>query len=442
MIKVFNSMSNQLEEFKPLQENKVSMYVCGPTVYNYPHIGNFRPVITFDILRRLFERLGYEVNYISNITDIDDKIINEAIKEGTSEAEIAKKYEESFFKTSLDLNCKLPTHVPHAISTIPHMINFINDLIKEGYAYEADGDVYFRVSKIKDYGLLNHFNPDDLKVGARIEENDKKENPLDFALWKKTNEGIKFDAPFGLGRPGWHTECVCMIQEYYEDGRIDIHGGGFDLKFPHHENEIAQANALFHHHIANYWMHNGFINIDDVKMSKSLGNVKLAKDLVEKYGGNTIRMVMLSSHYRAPLNFNDTVLTNSQNDVNKIISALKNASIAIQLNANKNSDEKLENVSKFLEELSIDLNTSNALTVLYTTLKEMNNALRQKDYVELQKLYNSVLDMIDVLGIKFEEKILTDEDKELFTKWNEFRSNKDFENADKMRTILSERGLL
>ncbi len=442
MVKIFNSLTNKLEEFKPLEEGKVSLYVCGPTVYSYPHVGNFRPVITFDVLVRLFRKLGYEVTYISNITDIDDKIINQAIKENVSEKEIATKYETNFFDVQKELNCVRPTYTPHATTTIPHMIKFIEQLIKEGYAYEVDGDVFFRVKKINDYGILNHFNPDDLQSGARIEENNKKEDPLDFALWKNTDVGIKFDAPFGLGRPGWHTECVCMIQDYYPDARIDIHGGGFDLKFPHHENEIAQANAIYHHHIANYWMHNGFINLGDEKMSKSLGNVIYGKDLVKQYGGNVVRMVMLEGHYRAPLNFASDQLVNAQNDLNKIFSALKNASINLQINSIDSKESSKDLINKFLDELSVDLNTSNGLTIIYGAIKDMNNALRSKDYNTLSVLFNSVLEMIDVLGLKYEDVKLSNEDKELFNKWNEYRLNKDFANADIIRNKLSEKGLI
>lgn len=441
-IKIFNSLSNQLEVFKPLEEGKVSMYVCGPTVYGYVHVGNLRPVITFDILRRLFERVGYDVTYISNITDIDDKIINTAIKENTTEEFIANLYEENFFKVTDAVNAKKPTHVPHATKTIDRMVDFIQKLIDLGYAYEKDGDVFFRVTKVKDYGQLGHFEIENLQSGARIEENSKKENPLDFALWKKTEIGIKFPAPFGEGRPGWHTECVVMIQEYYPEGRIDIHGGGFDLKFPHHENEIAQAEACFHHNIATYWMHNGFINIDNVKMSKSIGNVRLAKDLVSEYGGNVIRMVMLSSHYRAPLNFSDEVLKNAANDVEKIMNVLKQANIQLDLEGKlKNVELDQVRIEAFLNELAVDLNTSNALTVLYSVVKDLNMAIRRKEPT-MGILYHTIKDMIDVLGLKYDELTLKEEEKALFNKWYEYRANKDFANADIIRNQLVELKLL
>jgi len=441
-IKIYNSLTNKLESFVPLENGKVSMYVCGPTVYSYPHIGNLRPVVSFDVVRRLFERVGYEVTHMSNITDIDDKIIKAAIDNNCTEKDITDKYEANFYEVCEAVNALRPTVTPHATTTIPEMVKFIQDLIDNGFAYEVDGDVYFRVKKVPNYGCLSHFDVDDLKVGARIEENTKKEDPLDFALWKNTDVGIKFPAPFGDGRPGWHTECVVMIKQKYPTARIDIHGGGFDLKFPHHENEIAQAQALFNHSIATYWMHNGFINIDNVKMSKSLGNVKHAKDIIAEYTGKVLRMVMLESHYRAPLNISDEVFKNATNDLNKIESCLKNASIQLQLNNITGKEENEEKINKFLEELAQDFNTSNALTEVYNVIKDINNCLRSKDYTSLLPLYNTLVDECNTLGIKVEEVKLTDDDKEMFNKWYEARNNKDFETADIYRNKLLEKGLI
>ena len=442
-VKLFNSLTNNLEVFKPLKEGKVSMYVCGPTVYSYPHIGNLRPVVTFDILRRLFEHLGYKVTYISNITDIDDKIIKAAIEEKVSEKDIASKYEKNFFDCCDKIHAKRPTHIPHATHTIPRMVEFISKLIKDGYAYEVDGDVYFRVTNIKDYGKLSHFQVENLKSGARIEENEKKENPLDFALWKKTEVGIKFPAPFGEGRPGWHTECVVMIQDYYPEGRIDIHGGGFDLKFPHHENEIAQAEAIFHHAIATYWLHNGFINIDNVKMSKSLGNVITAQSLLDDNGGNVVRMVMLSSHYRAPLNISQEILESAKKEVERIALPLKQVSIQLQNSGVARHDNYDQaKLAEFLEMVANDLNTANGLSVLYQNLKELNVASRQKDMDKVQILYNTIAQMLDVLGLEFSEVILSEEDKELYKKWEEYRKEKNFEKADEIRKLLASKGLV
>ena len=304
-IKLYNSLSNSLETFKPLHEGKVSMYVCGPTVYNYPHIGNMRPVVVFDTFRRFLTYVGYDVTYVSNFTDVDDKIIKEAQKENKSEKELTEFFINEFKKTSLAIGSQIPSITPKVTEYIQAIISYIDQLVKLGAAYVVDGDVYFRVSKIKDYGALSGINVEDLMVGARIEENSKKESPLDFALWKTTSVGINWDSPWGKGRPGWHTECCVMIDTIFPDHFIDIHGGGYDLKFPHHENEIAQAEAMHRNKIANYWMHNAFINFGNEKMSKSLGNVVLAKDMIEKFSGPVTRLVILSAHYRQPVNFTD-----------------------------------------------------------------------------------------------------------------------------------------
>ncbi|HCJ37070.1 MAG TPA: cysteine--tRNA ligase, partial [Erysipelotrichaceae bacterium] len=285
-MKIYNSFTNQKEEFKPIEEGKVGIYVCGPTVYNYVHIGNTRPMIIFDVLRRTFEYLGYDVTFVSNYTDVDDKIIKKAKEEGVSEKELTEKYIKAYEDVRNGLNIETPTHTPRVTETMDKIIAFVAALIEKGYAYESQGDVYFRVSKIKDYGHLSGIHVEDLIQGASertsTEDDDKKESSLDFALWKKTNEGIQFDSPWSKGRPGWHTECVVMINDIFGRGLIDIHGGGYDLKFPHHENEIAQAIAYSNTHLANYWMHNQMININGEKMSKSLGNVLWAKDLLVK----------------------------------------------------------------------------------------------------------------------------------------------------------------
>lgn len=287
-MKVFNSLTNKKEEFKPIKEGEVSIYVCGPTVYNYVHIGNTRPMIVFDILRRTFEYLGYKVTFVSNFTDVDDKIIKAAKEEGITEKQLTDKYIQAYEDVRRGLNLLFPTYAPRVTETMQPIIDFIKSLVDDGFAYEVDGDVYFRVTKIHEYGMLSGIKIEDLIAGAseRVEETDKKESSTDFALWKKTDEGIRFDSPWSKGRPGWHTECVVMINDIFDNGRIDIHGGGQDLKFPHHENEIAQSIACHHHPIANIWMHNQMININNQKMSKSLGNVLWAKDLLEELGCN------------------------------------------------------------------------------------------------------------------------------------------------------------
>ena len=337
-ITFYNSLTNSLEEFKTVKPNEVSMYVCGPTVYNYPHIGNMRPVVVFDTLRRFLSYVGYKVTYVSNFTDVDDKIIKAAQKEGKTEKELTEFYIQEFLKVTKALGSDKPNITPKVTEYIPKIIEYIDNLVKIGAAYVVDGDVYFRVPLINDYGSLSGINPQDLVVGARIEENSKKESPLDFALWKTTDEGIKWDSPWGKGRPGWHTECCVMIDTIFPNQEIDIHGGGYDLKFPHHENEIAQTEATHHNKIAHYWMHNGFINFGNEKMSKSLGNVVYAKDMIEKYGGPVTRLVILNAHYRQPVNYTDETVNAAIQEVNKMQMAYKQMALQLQVN-NINLDE-------------------------------------------------------------------------------------------------------
>ena len=303
---IYNSLSDKLEEFKPIHEGKVNMYVCGPTVYNYIHIGNARPVIFYDMLKRYLTFLGYDVTYASNITDVDDKIIKKAIEENKTEHEIASFYENAFFEAVKKVGSNKPDIIPHATDYIEEMINFIQKLVDAGYAYESNGDVYFRVSKVADYGCLSNQVSEDLNQGARISINDNKENPLDFALWKKTDEGIKWNSPFGMGRPGWHTECVVMNHKLF-NGEIDIHGGGMDLKFPHHENEIAQCEALYHHHLAKYWIHVGRLDLQGAKMSKSLGNCLYVKDLNSTKDGMILRCLILFAPYRSIISYSEAL---------------------------------------------------------------------------------------------------------------------------------------
>ena len=444
-IKIYNSMSNKVETFKPLKEGSVSMYVCGPTVYNYPHIGNMRPVVVFDTFRRFLTYIGYDVTYVSNFTDVDDKIIKEAQKENKSEKELTEFFIEEFKKTTLAIGSQIPSITPKVTEYIPSIIRYIEELVKLGAAYEIDGDVYFRVSKIKEYGKLSGINVEDLMVGARIEENSKKESPLDFVLWKKTNVGINWDSPWGKGRPGWHTECCVMIDTIFPDHFIDIHGGGYDLKFPHHENEIAQATAMHDNKIANYWVHNAFINFGNEKMSKSLGNVVYAKDMIEKFGGPVTRLVILSAHYRQPVNFTDETVNTAVSEINKIQMAYKQASLALQTN---NIDLSKGNakpyIDNFLLALADDMNTANALAELFNVIKEVNQVIRNReiDFVKLNDLYKTVTDMLYVLGLDIKAKILSDDDKELYSKYLESKRNKDFETSDVLRQELMKRGIL
>ena len=444
-VKLYNSLSNQIETFKPIRENQVTCYVCGPTVYNYVHFGNMRPVVVFDVLRRLFIELGYKVTFISNYTDIDDKIIKQAKEEGISEKEVAEKYIAAFEEDMHNVHSLKPDYQPRVTETMPLIIKFISDLIGKGYAYEVDGDVYFRVSKVEDYGCLSNMKKDDLVVGARIDENSKKESPLDFALWKKTDSGIQFDSPWSKGRPGWHSECVVMINSLVKDHMIDIHGGGFDLKFPHHENEIAQQVALHGNKIANYWMHNGFINIDNVKMSKSLGNVKQAKEMISLYGGNVVRFILVNSYYRTPVNFSDSLAMSAKKELDKIEQALNKMSVHLQLaNVDVTNYEGELDMEGFLSALCNDLNTPNALTEVYRIVKEGNIYLRSDptNYKGIALRLFTLRKMLEILGLEFPLYILTDEDRALFDEYNQARKDCNYFRADEIRKLLIEKKLL
>lgn len=443
-ITFYNSLTNSLEEFKTVKPNEVSMYVCGPTVYNYPHIGNMRPVVVFDTLRRFLSYVGYKVTYVSNFTDVDDKIIKAAQKEGKTEKELTEFYIQEFLKVTKALGSDKPNITPKVTEYIPKIIEYIDNLVKIGAAYVVDGDVYFRVPLIKDYGSLSGINPEDLVVGARIEENSKKESPLDFALWKTTDEGIKWDSPWGKGRPGWHTECCVMIDTIFPNQEIDIHGGGYDLKFPHHENEIAQTEATHHHKIAHYWMHNGFINFGNEKMSKSLGNVVYAKDMIEKYGGPVTRLVILNAHYRQPVNYTDETVNAAIQEVNKMQMAYKQMALQLQVN-NINLDEgKPVYIEKFLESLADDLNTANALAELYNLIKEANQTIRSReiDFAKLNDQFKTLTDMFNVLGLNIEYVKLGDEERALYNDYLTAKQEKNFAKSDEIRQILISKGIM
>ena len=435
-IKFFNSLSNTVETLKPLKEKEVSIYCCGPTVYGDAHVGNIRPVIVFDTLRRFLSFLGYNVKLVSNFTDVDDKIINKAQQEGVSEQVITDRYIAAYKDVLTKLNVEPHYLNPRVTEYMPQIIKYIEELVKLGAAYEKDGDVFFRISSIKDYGELSNMKVDDLVVGARIEENSKKESPLDFTLWKKTDVGIQWDSPWGKGRPGWHTECCVMINSIF-DGKIDIHGGGFDLKFPHHENEIAQAKAHDHNKIANVWMHNGFVNFGEEKMSKSLGNVVLAKDAIAKYGGNVMRLLILSTHYRAPVSFTEETVQSASNELQKIQKAYNQLAVAIQL-ANGDLNSKELKVDDFVKALADDLNTSNALAAVFETVRQANIELRKRplNLREISGIFASLSAMLNVLGIKFEMPILTPELKKIHEQYLDLKAQKRFEESDKLRDVL------
>ena len=444
MIKLYNTKTLKIEEFKPIEPGHVSMYVCGPTVYNYAHIGNARPMVVFDVLKRLFEAEGYTVKYVSNFTDVDDKIINKAIEENTTESVIANRYIDAYQAVRKELNTELPDITPRVTETMDAIIKFIDELVQSGHAYNVDGDVYFSVESVPTYGEISHQKLEQLEAGARVEENSAKRNPYDFALWKKTDKGIKWDSPWGQGRPGWHTECVVMINNNLGE-MIDIHGGGMDLRFPHHENEAAQQEALHGNALANYWIHNAMININGDKMSKSLGNVIWAKDVVEKLGTNLTRWLMSSVHYRKELNFSDETIETARKELSRVLLPLKQADIKAGLagiTLSNAYDE--ESYRHFLDQLDDDMNTPNAYEVIFNTVKQLNTALRSKeiDFETVSKYRNAVEKMLNVLGIVVDKVVLSDKDKELFAKWNDAKSAKDFAKADEYRNELTARGLL
>ena len=438
-MKIYNSLTDKIEEFKSIKENEVTMYVCGPTVYNYVHIGNMRPVITFDMVYNYFKYLGYKVTYASNFTDINPKIIAMAKELGITEREVADKFIDAYLKDLENYNCSKIDKRPTVIEHLNDIFTFIEKLIEKDYAYEKDGDVYFRVNKIKDYGILSNQNISELEAGSRVEIDDKKEDPLDFALWRKTTEGEQFDSPWGKGIPGWHTECVVMINSIFGK-KIDIHGGGVDLKFPHHENEIAQSMALNNNHLANYWMHNGHINVDGEKMSKSLGNFILAKDFIKMHDANIIKIALFKTHYRLPLNFTDDLFKEADNINNKIYNALKAAKLLLVLN-----DAHLINSTvkdqKFEEYMNDDFNTPNVITYLLDLLKEINIEIRQKGENVLL-LYNKILVITNILGLVYNLPEITKEDIDNYNKWQEYRNLKDFENADIYRNKLIEKNII
>lgn len=442
---LYNSKTNSVETFTPIHKGKVSMYVCGPTVYNHPHIGNARPIVVFDLLRRILIELGNEVHYVSNYTDVDDRIIQKAKDEGLDETQIAGRYITAYEDVRRGLFADAVDAKPKVTENMDEIIAFIEELIELEFAYESNGDVYFRVNKVKDYGAISSQNIDALKIGARIEENMQKESSLDFVLWKDTNdEGIKWDSPWGQGRPGWHTECVVMIQDEFNTNLIDIHGGGQDLKFPHHENESAQAKAVHHHDIANYWVHNAMLNIDGEKMSKSLGNVTWAKDYIQQFGGNVTRYLLLSTHYRLILNISDDVLAQAQKEVQKFEGIFKQVSLKLSSQGDTLGQEHDEDLfNDFMDQLKDDMNVANALVHVNETVKKINQALRsQYDFEAISRPMNTLIKMMNVLGLDFKLTQFTDEEKTLLSDWDIAKAEKRFEDADKLRVALIEAGVL
>lgn len=437
-MRIYNSLTDKVEEFKPINEGKVTMYVCGPTVYNYVHIGNMRPVITFDMVYKYLKYLGYDVKYASNYTDINPKITKAAETLGMTEREVANKFIKAYEEDLKNYNCSNIDYRPRVINYLDDIFNFISKLIEKDYAYVVDGDVYFRVSKIKDYGILSNQSIEELISGSRVDIDEKKENPLDFALWRKTTEGETFTSPWGEGIPGWHTECVVMINKLFGD-KIDIHAGGVDLKFPHHENEIAQSIALNNNYIANYWMHNGHININNVKMSKSLNNFILAKDFIKEHSANVIKLAFLSTNYRQPLNLNDKVFDEALIIDNKIKTVLKSANN--ELNIKNIHNIKEEKDSTFEEYMNDDFNTPNVITLLLSLVKDLNQEIRNKGN-NILTLTNKILTITNILGLSYSMPEFTEKQKETYNNWIKAREDKDFDLADTLREKLVKENIL
>ncbi len=450
-ITMYNTLTRKKEVFKPIIPKKVMMYVCGPTVYNYIHIGNARPAIVFDTVRRYLEYKGYDVNYVLNFTDVDDKIIDAAKKQNEKVQDITNRYIDAYLKDVQQLGVKEATHHPRVTETMDEIISFIEQLIAKGFAYEEEGDVYFKPREFEQYGKLSDQSVDELRAGARIKIGEKKHDPLDFALWKQAKEGeIAWDSPWGKGRPGWHIECSAMAKKYLAD-TIDIHAGGQDLTFPHHENEIAQSEALNEQPFANYWLHNGYMNIDDEKMSKSLNNFILTKDLLAEHDPMVLRFFMLSVHYRNPINFTEELLNGAKNSFERIKLAYLNLGHREKMSANIGNNEKnwLQKIdayrSDFEKAMDDDFNTANAITVLFELAREANVYLEQNQTSKkvLQHFREQMVTLLQLLGITLEEEQLLDEDINTLIEARELaRKNKDYEKADAIRDKLKQENIV
>ncbi|TCP24142.1 cysteinyl-tRNA synthetase [Scopulibacillus darangshiensis] len=453
-IQVYNTLNRKKEPFKTIEENKVKMYVCGPTVYNYIHIGNARPAVVFDTIRRYLEYRGYDVLYVSNFTDVDDRLIKASIEQGDSVLNIAERFINAYKEDVNALNVREADLHPRATETMPEIIAFIQKLIDKGYAYEAGGDVYFRTRKFQGYGKLSHQSIDELKVGARIDVGEHKEDPLDFTLWKAAKPGeITWESPWGVGRPGWHIECSAMVEKYLGD-TIDIHAGGQDLTFPHHENEIAQSEALHDDMMANYWLHNGYIKINNEKMSKSIGNVILVHELVKKYDPNVVRFFIQTVHYRHPINFNDELLSSAEQAYDRLRTTYYNLLHRLQHSADLlETDERnawMETIKglkdRFIAEMDDDFNTANGISVLFDASREANKLLQDKNSSkEILEAYLALLDeLTGVLGLSLakQEELLDEDIENLISQREDARKTRRFDVADQIRDDLKDKGIV
>jgi cysteinyl-tRNA synthetase len=450
-IRLYNTLTRKKEEFKPLEEGKVKMYVCGPTVYNYIHIGNARPAIVFDTVRRYLDYRGFDVHFVSNFTDVDDKLIRAAKELGMDVPTVAQRFIQAYFEDTGALGCKKADVHPTVTDNIDTIIDFISALVEKGFAYESQGDVYYRTRKFDGYGKLSHQPIDELKAGARIDVGDKKEDALDFVLWKAAKEGeISWESPWGEGRPGWHIECSAMAKRYLGD-TIDIHAGGQDLTFPHHENEIAQSEALTGKPFAKYWMHNGYINIDNEKMSKSLGNFVLVHDIIKEQDPQVLRFFMLSVHYRHPINYNLELLQNAESALDRIKTAYENlkhrkeSSTDLTDNNREWLDKIAELKAQFISEMDDDFNTANGISVLFELSRQANYYLMEKNTATevIDTFLSQFEDFFSVLGLSLQEAELLDEEvEELIEKRVQARKDRNFQLADEIRDTLKEMNII
>lgn len=449
-IQLYNSLTKKKEAFQPHEPGKVKMYVCGPTVYNFIHIGNARPPIVFDVVRRYLAYRGYEVTYIQNFTDVDDKLIRKAEETNQTVLEVAEQFIAAYNEDVQALGVKEAKVHPRVSEHIEEIIDFVQRLIDKGFAYESGGDVYFRTEKFDEYGKLSHQNIEELRSGARIAINEQKDNPLDFALWKKAKPGeISWPSPWGEGRPGWHIECSAMSMKYLGES-FDIHGGGHDLIFPHHENEIAQTEALTGQSMAKYWMHNGYINIDNEKMSKSLGNFILVKDLRQQVPPHVLRFFMLSAHYRNPINFSKELLEQAQNAWDRIVNAVSNLEHrkqAATAETHQETEKQQQYQLKFQEAMDNDFNTADALAVVFEWVRESNQYLRNEKVSQegIQVYLDLLKEFGEVLGLPFvgsDSELLDEEVDALIQERVEARKSRNFKRADEIRDLLQEQGII